>query len=143
MASGFSLGGSMVWQLACRMPSRFAGFAPIAGAFWRPLPKGCRAGPTPHLFHIHGTADRTVPLAGRPIRQTFHQGDTFKSIDVWFGGARPTTPAYLENGFECRLFASGEAGGVELCLHDRGHEYRTEWFALGWRRIAKARGWSD
>ena len=32
LASGFSLGGSMVWYLACRMPARFAAFAPIAGA---------------------------------------------------------------------------------------------------------------
>ncbi len=38
MASGFSQGGSMVWYLACRMPARFAAFAPIAGAFWEPLP---------------------------------------------------------------------------------------------------------
>ena len=34
MAAGFSAGGMMVWNLACTMPERFAGFAAIAGTFW-------------------------------------------------------------------------------------------------------------
>lgn len=81
LASGFSQGGSMVWYLACRMPQRFAAFAPIAGAFWEPLPEGCE-GPRPPLIHVHGTSDRTVPLAGRTLRQGSRQGDVFKSFAI-------------------------------------------------------------
>ncbi len=66
MASGFSLGGSMVWNLACYRSPLFAGYAPIAGAFWDPIPQHCPT-PTPTLFHVHGMSDRTVPLGGRPI----------------------------------------------------------------------------
>lgn len=139
-ASGFSMGGSMVWNLACADIGGFAGYAPVAGAFWRPLPDACAAGSIPYLFHIHGRADRTVPLEGRPIRQIFHQGDTFKSIDVWFGGAPPAAETYGDGRFDCRYFKE-TTGGIELCLHDGGHEYRTEWLAHGWRRIARARGW--
>jgi polyhydroxybutyrate depolymerase len=71
MASGFSLGGSMVWYLACSNPERFAAFAPIAGAFWEPIPESC-AGTRPPIMHFHGLSDTTVPIAGRLVRSGRH-----------------------------------------------------------------------
>lgn len=71
----------MVWYLACHRPARFAAFAPIAGAFWEPLPERC-TGPRPKLIHVHGTSDATVPLAGRTLRSGYRQGDVFRSLAI-------------------------------------------------------------
>lgn len=146
MASGFSLGGSMVWFLACNTPERFAGFAPIAGAFWEPLPKVCATPPgtLPYLFHVHGQADTVVPLAGRPIANgRAHQGDTFESIAVRLkpldGNVAKTS--YLDGKLDCALWTPSGDGGIELCLHDGGHRIRPEWVARAWRKLAAAKGW--
>lgn len=139
MASGFSQGGSMVWYLACRMPSRFAAFAPIAGAFWEPIPENC-AGPRPNLLHVHGTADATVPLAGRALRQGYRQGDVFKSFATLAPGGCTAALAGAERvgipgpALTCRL-ASGCGGSarLELCLHDGGHFVDAAWVERAWR----------
>jgi polyhydroxybutyrate depolymerase len=63
LLSGFSRGGSMVWDVACQTPDFATAYAPIAGAFWDDLPTTCKA--PVKLFHTHGWTDRTVPLEGR------------------------------------------------------------------------------
>ncbi|AOO81324.1 hypothetical protein BHK69_13385 [Bosea vaviloviae] len=141
MASGFSQGGSMVWYLACRMPARFAGFAPIAGAFWEPLPRGC-AGPRPNLIHVHGVSDTTVPLAGRSLRSGYRRGDVFKSLAILApGGCTASLAAAIEAPADppqltCRL-ASGCAGParLELCRHTGGHIAAATWVERAWRLI--------
>ena len=55
----------MVWDVACLRPETAAGYASIAGGFWKPGSTEC-AGPV-HLFHTHGFSDRIVPLEGRAI----------------------------------------------------------------------------
>lgn len=139
MASGFSLGGSMVWYLACRMPGRFAGFAPIAGAFWEPLPASC-AGPRPNLVHVHGTGDSTVPLAGRTVRESFRQADVFRSLSVLAPGgctapwATQARGADLSAALTCRV--ASDCGGparLELCLHSGGHVADPAWVERAWR----------
>lgn len=144
MASGFSQGGSMVWYLACRMPARFAAFAPIAGAFWEPLPEGC-LGPRPNLVHVHGTSDTTVPLAGRSLRHGYKQGDVFKSLAIlaprgctspWAAdaGQAPPPPALT-----CRLAADcGGPARLELCLHSAGHMADPAWVERAWRLMLPA-----
>jgi len=139
LASGFSQGGSMVWYLACRMPTRFAAFAPIAGAFWEPLPASCE-GPPPPLIHIHGTSDATVPLAGRALRSGARQGDLFKSLAILAPGG--CTAAWAEAArtapgperLSCRV-ASGCSGParLELCLHGGGHIADAAWVERAWR----------
>ncbi|WP_199090339.1 PHB depolymerase family esterase [Bosea sp. ASV33] len=139
LASGFSQGGSMVWYLACRMPRRFAAFAPIAGAFWEPLPESCD-GPRPPLIHVHGTSDMTVPLAGRSLRQGSRQGDVFKSLAVFAPGgctaglADAARAAPAPEGLACRV-ATGCAGTarLELCLHAGGHIADAAWVERAWR----------
>ncbi len=136
LASGFSQGGSMVWYLACRMPDRFKAFAPVAGAFWEPLPASC-AGPRPPLVHMHGTADMTVPLAGRALRNGFRQGDVFKSLAI----LAPTVPAVTvadvptqPSGLSCRSLAPPGEALLELCLHEGGHWADPAWIELAWLR---------
>lgn len=139
LASGFSQGGSMVWYLACRMPWRFAAFAPIAGAFWEPLPESC-APPRSPLIHIHGTSDPTVPLTGRTLRQGYKQGDVFRSLAVFAPGtctagwaeAARATPA--PEGLTCRVATGcGRQARLELCLHNGGHVVDAAWVERAWR----------
>lgn len=136
LATGFSQGGSMVWWLACRMPERFAVFAPVAGAFWEPLPAQC-AGPKPTLLHLHGTSDTTVPMAGRWIGRQWKQADVRQSFAV-LGGQCPPLKAETVSGesfLACE--STGPCGGsreLELCLHKGGHEFSVDWVERAWRQ---------
>lgn len=138
LASGFSQGASMVWNLACRMPSRFAAFAPIAGAFWEPFPQDCVA-PRPNLIHVHGTSDTTVPMAGRPLRSGYRQGDLFRSLAVLAPGctsswADEVRKAPQPEALTCRLATDcpGPAR-LELCLHGGGHMADPAWVERAWQ----------
>lgn len=135
MASGFSQGGSMVWYLACRMPERFRAFAPVAGAFWEPLPASC-TGPRPALIHTHGTADGTVPLAGRALRSGFRQGDVFRSLGILDPRARAVTVAdfaIVPDALACLRLSAAGTTTLELCLHPGGHVVDPAWIERAWR----------
>jgi polyhydroxybutyrate depolymerase len=68
-ATGKSNGAGLVGLLACRLPDRFAAFAPVAGAFYPGTTEGCEdAGPVP-VLDVHGTGDATIPYAGDPDRE--------------------------------------------------------------------------
>ncbi|HEV7257244.1 MAG TPA: PHB depolymerase family esterase [Bosea sp. (in: a-proteobacteria)] len=145
LASGFSQGGSMVWYLACRMPSRFAAFAPIAGAFWEPLPERCE-GERPPLIHVHGTSDATVPLAGRALRRGYRQGDLFRSLAILapggcataLGDAARANPALEQLTCQVASGCSGPAR-LELCLHGGGHVADAAWIERAWRLMVRDR----
>jgi polyhydroxybutyrate depolymerase len=82
LVTGFSIGASLVWYLACRDPDLGTAYAPVAGGFWRPHPTAC-AGPV-DLLQTHGWRDRTVPLEGRPLRGgELYQGDIFEGLQLW------------------------------------------------------------
>jgi polyhydroxybutyrate depolymerase len=144
MASGFSQGGSMVWYLACRMPQRFAAFAPIAGDFWQPVPESC-AGPRPNLIHFHGLADTTIPLAGRALRSGARQGDLFRGLAVLAPGSCTASweadvrKAGQPEGLACRR-ARGCGGDalLELCLHAGGHFVDAAWVERAWHAAMPA-----
>ena len=145
MASGFSVGGSMVWYLACYMGDRFAGFAPVAGAFWEPLPTAC-PGPEPDLFHVHGTHDTVVPMAGRAIGDD-RQGDVGEGFALWEAKGACTnekpeefTPQGLELSCERRTQCAGKT--IELCLHSGGHVFKAAWVGRAWRELAARKGWN-
>ena len=145
MASGFSVGGSMVWYLACYMGDRFAGFAPVAGAFWEPLPQDC-PGPEPNLFHVHGTHDTVVPMAGRVIRDVGRQGDVRKGFALWEAKGACTDEAPVEfapEGLELACERRTECAGktIELCLHSGGHVFKTAWVRRAWQELAAIKGW--
>jgi polyhydroxybutyrate depolymerase len=140
LVTGFSQGGSMVWELACHRGGRFAAaYAPVAGAFWEPLPATCPGGPI-DLRHVHGTADGTVPLAGRVIRGQFRQGDVFRGMAVLRAANGCSAPARVEEagGLRCEVWDECAAGGRELrlCLHGGGHILPEGWTAAihAWAR---------
>jgi len=140
LVAGFSVGGSMAWYVACAEGRGFAGYAPIAGAFWEPYVTDCRQ-PLPELHHVHGRADRTVPLAGRRLSMAT-QGDTYRSFALlrrFSGCSGDLAGAEVDGELACAQQSCG--GSVqELCLHDGGHSVRPEWIARAWHRLAKGDG---
>ena len=82
--TGFSRGGSMVWDVACAAPDMANAYAATAGAFWEPFVETC-VEPV-RLHHSHGFTDKMVPLEGRKgVWQgfSFHQGNVLKAVDIW------------------------------------------------------------
>ena len=139
LLAGFSRGGSLVWDVACHAPKMARAYAPVAGAFWEPLPDGCE-GPV-DLFHTHGWADRTVPLEGRSVdhaRRT--QGDVFASLRILRDtmGCAPqmpdAAPIEKEDNLWLRSWAHCPGGRIDLMLHPGGHGVPEGWLdrALDW-----------
>lgn len=77
-ATGFSNGGGMTNELACKMDDRIAAFAPVSGAY-PPLPGGCDPVRPVPLLEIHGTADPVVPYNGSPTKD-------YPPITQWLQG---------------------------------------------------------
>ncbi|WP_299677217.1 prolyl oligopeptidase family serine peptidase [uncultured Roseobacter sp.] len=137
VATGFSAGGMMTWNLACSMSDRFAGFIPISGTFWLKPPETC-AGPVASIVHIHGTADRTVPLDGRPIGPT-HQGKVSAALEMYrsYGDFERRSEATYGD-LECVEEASATGEMLKFCLFEGGHAFRTEFVRFGWDQLAEA-----
>jgi len=72
-AAGFSIGGSLVYDLACVLADQFAAVAVVAGAMTL---ANCEPTRSVSLIHIHGTGDRRVPAAGG-------RGPATTSINTW------------------------------------------------------------
>jgi polyhydroxybutyrate depolymerase len=125
IATGFSIGGSMVWDLACHAAQGFAAFLPVSGAFWLPYPTRCESGPVT-LRHVHGLSDTTVPFEGRTILGRFTQGDVRKGWEILRETDRcavepdsETKEGYLD----CKTWTSCAGGHrLSLCLHGDGHD---------------------
>jgi polyhydroxybutyrate depolymerase len=116
MASGFSAGGMLTWHLACQAGGLFAGFAPVSGTYWAPIPATCPTGPAT-ILHTHGTDDPVVPLAGRGIRNA------------------------RQGGLACERRRNPEGRLLEICLHPGGHELRAADVVRAWRALAALNGW--
>jgi len=145
MLSGFSSGGFMTWYTACHDARLFGGYAPIAGAFWKPEPITCPSPQIPYLFHVHGTSDKVVPMEGRPLGGgRWHQGDVIGSMNVWLkqAGLESTLPhkSTFQN-LACESWTATD-GLLELCLHGGGHSIKADWIKRAWLRLSDARGWS-
>lgn len=135
LLSGFSIGGSLVWYLACTDPSIATAYAPLAGGFWRPHPKACE-GPAP-LLHTHGWTDLTVPLEGRHLRFGIAQGDIPAGLALWreTNNCEKLQPDGFTTGttFWRRHWTSCDQP-LTLALHQGGHGMPDAWpdLALDW-----------
>ena len=137
LLAGFSIGGSMTSYLACAAPDAFAAYAPVAGSFWRPHPESC-AGPV-RLLHTHGTADQTVPMAGRQIAPGVVQGNVIEAMEIWrlADRCRSDLPD-AETAFgryRVRSWTDCAPGArLDLALHAGGHTIPEDWarLALDW-----------
>jgi polyhydroxybutyrate depolymerase len=138
VAGGFSLGGSMVWDLACYAAPRFTAFIPFAGGFWVPLPDACRSGPV-NLRHTHGTHDSMVPMHGRAILNgRFRQGDILQGFARWRAEdqckAIPDSTA-RDGDLICSAWSSCASGHqLAMCLHGGDHSMIEPWLdaSLRW-----------
>ena len=138
MASGFSAGGMMTWNLACDRSNLFAAYAPIAGTFWEPTPKTCET-PTASLIHMHGTSDEVVPLAGRPIAST-KQGDVSAVLAMYankgrFAEERTYKEPKLE--FQCNELKNADNQILEICLHPGGHSMKSAYVSRAWNKFVE------
>ena len=125
LASGFSRGGSMVWNVACYVGG-YAGYAPIAGGFWDETPSDCPAGAA-SIRHIHGLKDRVV---------AYDEVGVYNSAPIPEGLAlfRNLNNSEISEFFETRRFRCERWSGdkaLEVCLHEKGHSIPAEWVAEG------------
>lgn len=136
MATGFSAGGMMIWELACRRSGDYAAFAPMAGAFWAPVPPSCD-GPAANIVHIHGLRDRTVPLGGRPILDA-RQGAIADALAMYrgYGGFEPA-PAVSVGRFDCERSVSPAGAVLRFCLFDGAHDFSGALVEAAWEMFAE------
>jgi len=141
VGTGFSMGGSMAWFAACALGDRFAGFVPVAGAYWDPIPTDCPS-PAPNLVHVHGTSDTVVPMEGRPIRQIYRQSDVGDSLASWTAraGCEATTKPAELGDLACERWVGCGGTLIELCTHPGGHMIKPEWVVDGYRRLMRHLG---
>ncbi len=131
LIAGFSRGGSMVWDLACRAPELAKGFAAVAGAFWEPMATDCSA--PVHLFHTHGFKDQMVPFEGREMSWEgidFIQGNVMKGVDVWRRENACMTSAknsFGDDGSMQKDWTKCAAGSIRLRLTRGGHGVPKGW----------------
>lgn len=139
LLSGFSRGGSFAWDVACRRPGFARAYAPVAGAFWDPVPTAEDCGGPVDLLHTHGWTDRVVPLEGRSLRGgAVVQGDVFESLFTLraVNGCTDRQPAAgpIEGDLWIREWSDCSAGRIDLILHPGGHGVPAWWAdrALDW-----------
>ena len=139
VASGFSSGAMMVWHLACYRGASFAGFVPMSGTFWTPVPETCPTGPV-NLIHYHGTEDTVVPLTGRQVKDG-HQGNVFEAIEMIArtGGYRPVETGETP-GLQCSRQQADDGKLLELCLFAGKHELKVWQLARTWRIFEASKG---
>ncbi len=127
----------MASYLACAAPDSFAARAPVAGAFWVPLPSGC-AGPV-DLFHTHGWSDGVVPLEGRLLREAsaadgvpiLARGNVWDAMQIWraANGGRPNASGHAATGvFGLRWWEDCDSGRrLVVALFPGGHVVPDGW----------------
>ncbi|MEO1017506.1 MAG: polyhydroxybutyrate depolymerase [Pseudomonadota bacterium] len=138
LAAGFSRGGSMIWDFACRSPESAAGFAAVAGGFWEPMVPSCEA--PVHLHHTHGFTDNLVPLEGRKILfegRDYAQGNIFKGLEIWRevnGCPGAADVSSTEDDKWDKDWTSCDAGSLTLRLAPIGHGIPEGWtdMVLDW-----------
>jgi polyhydroxybutyrate depolymerase len=80
--TGMSNGAMMSYRLAAELPGRLAAIAPVAGTMTVPLGAAQRLS----VLHIHGSADRSVPLAAGIGRRAFaadRRPGATQSVAAW------------------------------------------------------------
>lgn len=135
--TGSSTGGMVTWTLACERSAEFAGFIPMSGTFWSPVPRTCK-GPVANIVHMHGDKDRTVPLTGRPVAGT-HQGSVPAAMKMYRKyGAFDNAQSRTISGLRCENSANSDGNILNFCLYKGGHSFRAQNIIEAWRMLQAA-----
>lgn len=123
--TGFSAGGMFVWNVICNRGDAYAGYIPYSGTFWKGPPATCPA-PAQNIVHVHGTADTTVPMAGRKIADT-RQGDVNEVLAMYVADKGFSADAgYALADMTCTHTANAAGKRLDLCLFDGNHSFTAE-----------------
>ena len=135
VAAGFSSGAMMVWNLACYRGRSYAGFVPMSGTFWEPVPKDCPTGAV-NLIHYHGAKDPVVPMHGRQIKDG-HQGDVYRAMDLMRGLSdfRPVAAEQTDQ-LECSRSMDRAGHLLEICLFPGKHALKRRHLVRAWHELA-------
>ncbi len=137
--SGFSAGGMITWHLACHRGETFAGYIPIAGTHWAPVPETCPAS-VQSLVHIHGLSDRIVPLEGRPIQKT-HQGSVPRTLARHREAGQFGAPVSESGaGLDCETATNSQDKIMAFCTHPGGHAIRSDFLRFAWAMLTREGG---
>jgi polyhydroxybutyrate depolymerase len=123
--TGFSAGGMFVWNAICDRGDAYGGYIPYSGTFWQGPPATCAAG-APNIVHVHGDADRTVPLEGRAIGDT-RQGSVPETLamyraDKGFSDAAPLSVADMA----CERSVTSDGKHLDFCMFSGEHSFTAE-----------------
>lgn len=123
LATGFSRGASMVWNIACYEGGLFTAYAPFGGAFWHSTPRACPSGPQA-LRHLHGLKD---PIVGYDKVGKYDSSPVTEGVALFrrMNGAAAAPSRTLVGKVSCERW-EGEKP-VELCVHSGGHWYPPNW----------------
>jgi len=107
--AGFSNGGFMSYRFVCEAADVFAAVASVSGVLGLP-PDECKpARPVP-IFHVHGTADKTVPYEGGGAA-----GGLGSLVNIKFRSVKETI-ATFQSKFTCEVQAKETfKGGDTRC----------------------------
>lgn len=135
--SGASAGGMLTWFLACNRSATFAGFVPMSGTFWDPLPRTCDQ-PVANIIHFHGDNDRTVPLEGRPVAGT-HQGSVTKAFSLYTRVGNFSRAKQIKIGDTTCRNRTNRAGNIlNFCLYPGKHSFRSSNLGIAWQMLRAA-----
>jgi hypothetical protein len=136
-ASGFSLGGSMMYDLFCHLGDRFAGIGAIAANMWEWTYSACDPAAPTAFIHILGTSDFYAPYNGNKYSISVSQQNAYL---VSVNGAETTsidTP--LDGNVTEILFPQGE--GCHTVVHYRrqggGHDVPSFATAAIWDDVSQ------
>lgn len=137
MVTGFSAGGMMVWNLICARSNKFAAFAPMAGTFWQKMPPACKR-PVANVIHIHGATDRTVPLKGRKILDTY-QGNVMEILTKYKEFGRFGAPKQRKSGnLTCQNRTNAKGDVMNFCLYPGQHSFSSKFVKFAWESFDAA-----
>jgi polyhydroxybutyrate depolymerase len=77
--TGYSIGASMAYRVACTLSDQIAALATVEGAFYHIPPNGCQATRSVPVLEIHGLADQLAPYNGAPPKLSVQS-----FLNLWF-----------------------------------------------------------
>ncbi len=125
-AAGFSIGGSLVYEMASLRPDPFASIAVVGGAMIDTEMEPIRAMP---LIHIHGMRDRYVPVDGGRGPATSDKNEwspVQTAIETWRRANACTSDPRIDRTCEGVSGYCYEAGAADIELwlvEDCGHSW--------------------